>query len=71
MRTLTGVCLALDAGFISPQTKKRLFSLIPALSKSKKVSNKTALRFVLKDGAVTLKPVARNYLSAILEVCDD
>ena len=71
MRTLTGVYLALDAGFISKQVRQRLNSLIPAVSKSKGVSNKTALRLILKDGSITMRPIARNFLAAVLEVCDD
>lgn len=71
MRTLTGIALAQSSGFISQQARKKLFSLIPAVSQSKAVSNRTALRLVLKDGAVTLKPTARNYLLEILGVCDD
>ena len=71
MRTLTGVALAQSSGFISRQAEKKIRSLVAVVSNSRAVSNRTALRLVLKDGAVTLKPVARNYLLEILGVCDD
>ena len=71
MRTLTGVALAQSSGFISRQAERKIGSLIAAVTRSRAVSNRTALRLVLKDGAVTLKPNARNYLLEILGVCDD
>ena len=71
MRTLTGVALAQSSGFISRQAAKNIESLISAVSRSRQVSNRTALRLVLKDGAVTVKPIGRSYLLEVLEVCDD
>ena len=71
MKTFTGVALAQSSGFISRQAERKIRSLVSVVSESKAVSNRTALRLVLKDGAVMLKPVARNYLLELLGVCDD
>ena len=71
MKTFTGVALAQSSGFISRQAERKIGSLIAAVARSRAVSNRTALRLVLKDGAVTLKPNARNYLLEVLGVCDD
>lgn len=71
MKTFTGVALAQSSGFISRQAERKIKSLVSVVSNSKAVSNRTALRLVLKDGAVTLKPAGRNYLLEVLVVCDD
>lgn len=71
MRTLTGVTLAQDAGFITKGQGKIISRLISFITDEHGCSQRTALRVVVSRGEVRMSPSAKQYLRTVADVCED